>query len=740
MPQITRRRFLQATALGTAAFVMAGCSVERRVRLEPYVVPPEDQVAGVASWYASTCRMCPAGCGIIVRVLNGRALKIEGNQEHPLNQGKLCARGQAGPQLLYNPDRLSGPQASATRGSKNWQQPKWDDALKTLASQIQGAGSGVAAWVGSTTSGHVYDLFSRLTQAAGGPAPLVFDLYTGLHGYRTLADVQNGVFGTNNLPAYDLTTADVILSFGSNILSASTSQVRYGMDYGKFRSQPLGKRGYLVQFEPRRSLTGAKADRWFAIRPGTEGLVAQALIRLIADRNPNGDRGNRARVLAGNIDPLTAANTAGVSLNELYKLADLFANSNRPVAIAGTFTTGQDKARDALSAIHALNLVAGGGQPGNMVSQAPVPSDVVKPAPGSFADAQKLISQMKSGAIKVLMVHNANPAYDLPPAFGFADALKNVPFVVSFASIMDETSAMADLILPDRTYLEAWGYEVVSPNFGMPTVSSQQPVVSPYPDFDTRATGDVLLQVAKNIPAAASQMSWTDEVAFIKDTITKLPPGAAGGASPDVLWARFQQHGGWWPTKAPAAPAPQAKLTSALSVTPPTYQGNESDFPYFLHLYLSDLLSDGRGASIPWLQGAPDPMTTVSWQTWVEIHPNTAKKLGVQDEDIVKVTSPAGEIQAIVYTFPVIREDTVAIPLGQGHTEYGRYAANRGSNAMKLVGPETGASGNVNWQTLRVKITKTGQTARLARFESAIGMQLGEPGADVLPFPTSYKE
>src|SRR5664279_1857719 len=102
--KISRRAFLKAGLASTAAAtVLTGCKFPQRwVNLEPYVIPPEEQLAGQATWYASTCRQCPAGCGIIVRVMNGRALKIEGNPLHPLNKGKLCARGQAGVQLLYN--------------------------------------------------------------------------------------------------------------------------------------------------------------------------------------------------------------------------------------------------------------------------------------------------------------------------------------------------------------------------------------------------------------------------------------------------------------------------------------------------------------------------------------------------------------------------------------------------------------------------------------------------------------
>jgi anaerobic selenocysteine-containing dehydrogenase len=726
--KITRRNFVKLTTLGVASAVLAGCQFPRRwVVLEPYVRPPEEQLSGVATWYASTCRQCPAGCGVIVRIMNGRALKIEGNPEHPLNRGKLCARGQAGLQLLYNPDRLPGPVQQGARGSRQFKSLTWEEALNTLYGKLQAAGGKVAVWCGSTTSGHVVDLFQRLTAAVGAPAPIVFDLYTALNGYRLLTNTNRDLLGSEALPFYDLSHADVVFSFGADFLGTWLSTVRYGVEFGDFRDQPLGERGYLAQFEPRMTIGGVKADQWLPIRPGSEGLVALAIARIIADQSFGpADRVARARALSGNVDVNAAAAASDISAEELARLARIFAAAERPLALPGSPLTGQVDAAQALSAVQALNLIAGtAGKPGGVSPSAdsPLPS-LARRAVSPLADVQKLVDRMRAGDVQVLLVHNANPAYDLPGQAGFLEAVGRVPFVVSFSPIVDETAVQADLILPDRTYLEAWGYEVVSPGFGLPVVSSQQPVVTSV--FDARSTGDVLLTVAKGITPAAPVLHWTDEVAFLKEMITQLPAGAAGGSGADVLWARFLQHGGWWPASPPAASPSPAAPSQPVQVAASQFQGGEQDYPYFLHLYMTAFLTDGRGANLPWLQGSPDPMTTLSWQTWVEMHPATAQKLGLQDGDVVKVASPNGEIEALVYTYPAIRPDTVAIPLGQGHTDYGRYAQGNGSNPMQLVGAQADATGTgLVWSTLRVKITPTGRRTDLAMFENKIGVTQG---------------
>jgi anaerobic selenocysteine-containing dehydrogenase len=707
---------------------MAGCQSPRRwVELEPYVRPPEEQLAGVATWYASTCRQCPAGCGILVRIMNGRALKIEGNPEHPLNQGKLCARGQAGLQLLYNPDRLPGPVHQAQRGSRQFQALSWNEALNTLYANIEAAGSALAIWGGSTMSGHLYDLFRRFTEAVGAPDPLLFDLYTALNGYPLLARTSGQLFGLEALPVYGLGRADVILSFGADFLGTWLSPVRYGVEFGDFRSQPLGKRGYLVQMEPRMTITGAMADRWLPIRPGSEALVAQALARIIADEEFGpGERVERARALSGEVDVGRVAAACDLPVDELEQLARIFATAERPLVLPGTSLAGQKEAAEATAAVQALNLIAGtAGEIGGLSLSpgSPQPA-LIKPALSSFGAVRTLIERMRAGEIQLLLVHGANPAYELPEKAEFVEALATVPFVVSFAPIVDETAVQADLILPDRTYLESWGYDVASPAFDLPVVGSQQPVVTPV--FDSRSTADVLLTVARGIPAATQALPWADEVAFLKEAIGQLSAGAASGSGLEVLWARFLQHGGWWPTAAPAANVPLSTVSKAIQVTPPEFQGDEQEYPYFLHLYLSDLLNDGRGANQPWLQGSPDPMTTISWQTWVELHPDTARKLGVKDGDIVQVTSPEGELEAPVYVYPAIRPDTVAIPLGQGHTDYGRYARGRGSNPMQLVGTQTDATGSsLAWSALRVKVRPTGEKVALALFENKEGVTEG---------------
>src|SRR3989304_5951642 len=131
---IKRRDFLKILGVvgGTAA-ITGGCSPEPVEKIIPYVIPPDTIIPGIPKWYASTCRECPAGCGILVKNREGRAIKIEGNPLHPVNQGALCLRGQAAVQGVYNPDRVQLPLLRTERG---WQTLSFDAAESLLKERL----------------------------------------------------------------------------------------------------------------------------------------------------------------------------------------------------------------------------------------------------------------------------------------------------------------------------------------------------------------------------------------------------------------------------------------------------------------------------------------------------------------------------------------------------------------------------------------------------------------------------
>jgi len=727
--KISRRNFLKIS--GGVAVATGIAHRARQLIIEPYVRPPEEELPGEATWYASTCRQCPAGCGIIVRVINGRAKKIEGNPLHPLNQGKLCARGQAGIQVLYNPDRLRNAVVqTGGRGSLNFEPIYWSEAIDILAEKLGSVSTpDRVAFLGGLMPSHLYVLISRLLESLDANSPIIYDLHSALEGRRSAVQLSEKLFGAQELPIYDIANAEVIFSFGANFLETWMSPVAQSYAYGTMRQGQFGGRGFLVQFEPRLSATAASADEWIPLKPGVEGYVALALGRIIVEERL-GQAGSHEPYtnLYQNIDIREMAEASQVPLEDLNRLARIFADADQAVAIPGGGLAGQQNGFSSMLAIQSLNLlVAQIGRVGGVFLSQPGPTAAFRQTPetDSFDSITNLVERMSSGEIDLLLIYGANPVYELPASSGFAEAIAQVPYVISFNPFVDETAVRSDLIMPDHTYLESWGYEVPAPGAAKPTVSSQQPVVRPL--YDTRSTGDVLIEVANRIgDQSALALPWTDEVSFLQELAVELHGsslGAYDAGTQNSFWALWRQYGGWWTEKEiPREPDLTAIAQEPLPASEPTFDGDEGTYPFHLHPYPSIAFSDGRGANLTWLQGTPDPMTTASWGTWVELNPETASSLGVSDDDIVRVISTQGELEAPVVIYPGIRPDVVAIPVGQGHDQFGRFAQGRGSNPISLIATITDPdTGSLAWGATRVRIELTGKQKKLARMESLAG-------------------
>jgi anaerobic selenocysteine-containing dehydrogenase len=717
--QLSRRDFLKVTGAGIAAAILTGCGpLTRHVIRQPYFQMPEYTFNGLSTYYATACRECPAGCGTVVRTTQGRAIKIEGNPDHPVNMGKTCARGQTALQGLYNPDRIQHPSQRTQRGSEIQAQLTWEDAVKVTSDALSTNKPEEIAFLLGLTSDHLADLVTEITSALGAQPPLRYSAFETFEARATLAQAANQVFGISALPFFDLANADVTFSFGANFLETYHSPVAYARGFSSMRQGHTGKRGYLVQFEPRMSQTAVVADEWIPVVPGTQGLVALAIGWLIAEA-----AGGSIPVAYQTVDVPAIVQASGVSDADLRRLAQLFSAAAHPLAIPGGSALAASNGLEAGEAILTLNAQVNNlGLPGGVFLAPGLPVNEGNPKiPNTFLDIQDLVQRMNSGSIKVLFIHGVNPVYELPTSLGFVQALGKVPLVISFASYPDETALQADYIFPDHTGLEAWGYQKVLTGADRPVISGLQPVVAPL--YDTRATADVLLAAVQEIGGQlATAVPYTDEVGFLQGSLGNLITERGFFNAQDIasFWELWQQNGGWW-NESPGlgSPAAQNALANNLTQSAPDFDG-QGDF--YLFPFFSTLLTDGSGANKPWLQETPDPTTTVVWNSWVEINPLTADQLGLADDDVVKVSGPFGELEASVYRYPAIRPDTVAIPFGQGHTALGRYAQNRGANLAALLGARLNSVGDLALSSVKVSITKTGKVQPLARFESHLGV------------------
>jgi anaerobic selenocysteine-containing dehydrogenase len=714
--QISRRDFLKLAGVGAATgAALTGCGpASRYVVREPYTQMPEYTFNGQSTYFATTCRECPAGCGLVVRTYQGRAIKTEGNKNHPVNRGKTCARGQATLHGLYNPDRVTDPVQQSARGSRNFSNMDWDAAMGVVADALANTDPAGIAFLMGLAPDHLFDLVSDLTASIGAPPPIRYGALSAFEAHATLVKAAESMLGGSGLPFFDLAGADVTFSFGANFLETWLSPVAYTREFSKMRKQT--KRGYLVQFEARMSQTAAKADEWVPLRSGTEGLVALAIGRLTAEATmpvlP------RAFV---NVDLAAVAEASGISEEKLVHLADLFAQAERPLAIPGGAALGQSNGLETAEAVLALDALRGNfGQPGGVFLSPLAPNADAYHRPVNLQEMASFVEKMKSSETKVLFIHGVNPVFELPKALGFENAMKSVPLIISFATFPDETAVQADYIFPDHHGLESWGYQRVATGAGQSTLSGAQPVVVPF--YNTRSTADVLLAASTAAGGKlAAALPFADEVVFIQDKLLPLVENKDANFNAgeiNTFAAYFQQFGGWWGNQnALKTPAPNT-LNNAMDVAAPEYAG-EGEF--VLLPYVSPVLGEA-GANKPWLQEVPDPTTTVMWNTWVEINPEIAHELGIENDDVVRVVSQAGVVEASVYLYPAIRPDTIAIPFGQGHSAYGRYAEGRGINPFDLLDLKLNEAGDLAFASMKVKIEKTGRKRELSRLESKIGV------------------
>ena len=733
--KISRRDFLKLAGTGAATTaVLTGCGpASRYVQREPYSKMPEYTYNGLSTYYATTCRECAAGCGLIVRTMQGRALKVEGNPNHPVNRGKTCARGQVTLQGLYNPNRVRGP-IQHTRGDGLYNaefqnlEPNlsWDEAIQIVADALVSPAR--TAFLMGTSSDHLFDLVSDLAAATGAPAPIRFSAGSMFDGQATLSRAAEDLFGQPGLPFFDIGNSDLVLSFGANFLETWVSPVAYNLAYAKMRRGDPKRRGYFIQFESRMSSTAAKADHWIPIRPGTEGLVALAIGKLVAEA-----RGGEMPAAFANADVEAITSEADISLETLENVVQHILESASPIAIPGNGVLGMSNGLQAAQAVMALNAQADNfGKEGGVLLSPLSPNQDAFHRSASPQEMVDLISRMNSGEVTKLLIHGVNPVFELPKSFGFAEALANVGTVISFSTFPDETAVASDYIFPDRHGLESWGYQRVGTGSTQSVLSGLQPVVTGVYEqnsnelvYDARSTADVLIAAAKLAGETAAQaMPFNDEVAYIQSKLMGLVGQADGsftGPEINAFSAYFQQHGGWWRNapdlEAPAA-APAGVLGTGLQVEAAEFVG-EGEF-FFLP-YVSPTLGES-GANKPWLQELADPTTTVMWNTWVEINPHTAEELGIDDDDVVRIVSEAGVVEASVYKYPAIRPDTIAMPFGQGHTAYGIYAQGRGSNPADVLGAHFNEAGDLAFRCMKVHIEKTGQKRVIARMEGKLGV------------------
>ena len=760
--------------------------------------PVAENSYGPERWIPTVCGQCMGGCGVLVRVIDGWAVNIAGNPLHPVNRGTLCPKGIAGLQGLYDPDRIRTPlKRKGKRGEGRWDPISWDEALSTISESLKKLRKNGEphrlAMLGGRYRGLMRSLWERFLEAFGSPNYID-------NQFQWEGPCAEGLFLTQGIyssPAYDFENARYLLSFSSGLLESYWSPVQALNAYGQFRRGNPDRRGKLVQIEPRLSVTAIKADEWVPIQPGTEGLFALGIANMMikeglynkefvasfgsgfenwTDARGKEHLGFKEFVLS-EYDSDVVSRRTGVHVDSIIRLAREFA-SNQPSLALGF----RDRPfhQMAVSILNGLvgNIDASGGllipTAVPLQSLPPFAKDAVaekglrveridggKKSSLMFQPPYPFASNVISGKPyrpEVLFIYYSNPLFSNPNPDLFSKVFAEIPLIVSFSPYMDDTASQADLILPDRAPLERWQDDSVFLNKGFPVLGIRQPVIEPL--YQTRATGDVLLQITKSLGGEIQKaFPWNDfkEVLLygIKgvfdakrgDTFglqfeqawTRLLE-RGGWAAPsyktfEEFWKQLQEKGGWWdpiydfkewdrvfktPTKKfefyaqglkQIHPAPSSNDLKDASFFPHWEESEKTsdkkEYPFDLNIFRTMTLTGSRNANQPWLQASVGSYVFEKWETWVEINPETAKRLGIDDEDWVWVESPKGKMKARARLYQGAMPEVVSIPFGEGHKSGGRWSKNLGENPYRLIDgdldPLTGCPVN---KSTRVKIYK----------------------------------
>jgi molybdopterin-containing oxidoreductase family iron-sulfur binding subunit len=691
---VDRRTFLKIAGVGGLSFA-GSCTSQPAKSLYSLVHAPDDMVTGKATWYASTCRECPAGCGILAKNREGRIVKVEGNSLHPINRGSLCIRGQAGLQAIYHPDRVKTP---LLKEAGKWRPVTYAEAEALLFSKTEAAakrGKNRVRILSEAAGSSFLDLMYECAAKWKSSPPLIFEPF----GYETVKEANLRVFGVDGLPSYRMDQADMLISFGADFVETWLSPVEYAIQFKEFHRLKGRNKPLFFHVSPYQSLTGANADHWFSVNPGSEYGVALGLLR---DSLRHGKGSSLPENLRSSIENISSPYTAdkvsqlsGLAPDLLAKLYSYLDTAAKPLVL-GTGTGATGASLQANIAANLLNLIF---DPDLSLIDFSARHRVEIASRRS--EVLRFVEELENDSVDVLLLNNVNPAFTLPRGSGINKALKRDSlFVVSFSNFIDETSELADLVFPVRLPLETW--DEYGGKRGI--ISTLQPAMSGLTGAPN--LGDLLLRAGFGPKRPYENFKTYIFARF----------GSEGAVTGRKDWLLALQDGGIFDRNAPSFQvAPAADFDSAFDgpVIP------TADAVVVLAAP-SIRFFDGRGANRPWLCEVPDTLTQIAWQTPVLMHPETLATRGLQQGDLVRIESRWGGLEAPVYETMGVHPAAAVMAIGQGHTGYGRYASGIGLNPIALLPPALEAgSGGPFFTTGPVALYHTERTMQLARTDGS---------------------
>ena len=679
---VSRRTFLEVLGYSSMALALSGCRAPQQ-KIVPYLKQPVELTPGVASWFASVCGGCAARCGTLMKVRDGRPIKLEGNPDHSLSRGGLCALAHGQIFGLYDPDRLRQPLIGSQVGT--WQEID-QQVIEKLAA-IRNTGGRIRVLTGainSPTSREVIQKF--LAQFSDGKHITYSAVSTD-----AIRQAHQRTHGVAAIPQYRFDKAKLVVSFGADFLGAWIAPAQFTEGYTSARNLRDDQRQMLrhVQFESRMSLTGSNADRRVKVSPAEEALAVLYLAKLAGAAE--GDFAAKANSQLAAFEPQGLNQKARAAIERAVR--ELMNSQGSALVVSGSNDP------DIQSLVNFINYCT--GSYGNTIDlESPYSVDE-----SSDAEMTELVRQMQAGEIAALIICGVNPAYDYFDSPAFTDGLEKVGLKISLNSSLDETSALATYVGPQSHFLEAWDdAESVRGIF-----SINQPAIAPL--FQTRAYQETF-------------MRWSGDQRSFYDLLRqswreKLFPQQKADATFDEFWDQTLQKG-FVAIAPPATPPPAFKnetVTDAIvrltnqSKAPSSPINRDSAGALQMVLYQKSSIHDGRYANNPWLQELPDPITKITWDNYACVSPAFARKNGIDEGRVLRLSASSKAMELPAHIQPGQHDDVIAVALGYGRTKAGKAGSNVGTNAFPFVSFDT----TFRYSHANVSVEKTAQRIDFAQ-------------------------
>ncbi len=590
----------------------------------PYLVKPEEVTPGMANYYASTYFDANEYCSVLVKVRDGRPIKIEGNNLSSISQQGTSARVQASVLNLYDDARFKTP-------LKNGKSTTWDDVdaeIKLTLNQLKSENKKVVLLTSTIISPSTKKIIEQFTSAYPNVKWLQYDAVsaTGILKANELA------FGKALIPDYRFEKAKVVVSFGADFLGTWLSPVEYTKGYTSGR-KVLEKNDEMnrhYQFETGMSVTGSNADVRFPIRPSEEGVIIANLYNALL----------KAKGQAGVSVPQSS-----VDLSALVE--DLLDNQGKSLVVSNSNDT------HIQVLVNAINQLLGNYGSTILLDK------TLQTRQGIDEEFEKFVTELKNGMISGILCWGVNPVYNHPAGEEIKTGLKNMALSVSFSDRKDETTAACQWVCPEPHYLESWND--AEPKKGV--YSLTQPTIPKL--FDSRQVQESLAKWS----GTAEPNYYEYIIKHWGDNYFKLQSKFADSRQ---FWNDVLQKGIFEPEiKNPAIPEySENGLSQAITSVKPAGSGWEVQF------YQNIAMVDGSFANNPWLQELPDPIAKISWDNFAAVPVKWAEEKGLQNESVITVNG----IELPVFIQPGQTPNTISVALGYGRQLAGKVGDGVGKN------------------------------------------------------------